>query len=100
MHIELFHLVGDYTLLQLEKYGHTQWGWNGGMEHQTNSFVNSPTPNLAAHELAHQWFGDLVTCGSWQDIWLNEGFATYLTLLSLTKLFPYSLPTLSRHLIR
>lgn len=38
--------------------------------------------DLMAHELAHQWFGDMVTCGTWQDLWLNEGFATYLTVMT------------------
>jgi aminopeptidase N len=63
-----------------EKYGHAQFGWgNGGMEHQTMSYMANFNFELVVHELAHQWFGDKVTCGSWQDIFLNEGFAVYST---------------------
>lgn len=60
-----------------EKYGHAQFGWGGGMEHQTMSFMHDNSEMLVVHELAHQWFGDYITCGSWADIWINEGFATY-----------------------
>lgn len=80
-------LFGEYPFAN-EKYGHTQFGWSGGMEHQTNSFMLNTSPTLSAHELAHQWFGDKITCGSWQHIWLNEGFATYLTALFLQYGFP------------
>jgi aminopeptidase N len=65
-----------------EKFGHAQFSWGGGTEIQTMNFVTNFTPDLLAHELAHQWFGDKVTCGSYSDVWLNEGFATYLTGLT------------------
>ena len=55
-------------------------GFNwGGMENQTLTTLcgNCWSSNLISHEFAHQWFGDMVTCGTWADIWLNEGFATY-----------------------
>lgn len=85
--LELYDsLAGPYPF-PLEKYGHAQFGWGGGMEHQTMSFMGGFNHELIAHELAHMWFGDAITCGSWQDIWLNEGFATYFTGLTYENLF-------------
>lgn len=60
-----------------EKYGHAQVNFSGGMEHQTITSIGSFTDNVIAHELAHMWFGDYITCKNWHHIWLNEGFATY-----------------------
>ena len=67
----------------------------GGMEHTTattqtdaclidkQAFVDHDLDTLVAHELAHQWFGDLVTCAEWPHAWLNEGFATYSEVVFL-----------------
>ena len=86
--IQLFDTLFGIYPFQSEKYGHAQFGWGGGMEHQTMTFVYNFGFELIAHELAHQWFGDKVTCGSWADIWLNEGFATYLSGLCYEHLAP------------
>ncbi|MFI5362715.1 MAG: M1 family aminopeptidase [Elusimicrobiota bacterium] len=65
----------------------------GGMEHTTcttqtdaclidkRAALDHDLDLLVAHELAHQWFGDLVTCAEWPHAWLNEGFATYFEVL-------------------
>lgn len=62
-----------------EKYGHNHFGWGGAMEHQTCTSISPTfcTDWVIAHELAHQWGGDLVTCRDFHHMWLNEGFASY-----------------------
>ena len=86
--LQLFDtLYGVYPFMN-EKYGHAQFGWGGGMEHQTMSSMGNFNFPLLAHELAHQWFGDKVTCDNWHEIWLNEGFATYLTGIAYKELSP------------
>ena len=69
-------LYGRYPFWQ-EKYGHCMGPLGGGMEHQTMTTLGSFSGSLVAHELGHQWFGDNVTCGTWKDIFMNEGFASY-----------------------
>jgi aminopeptidase N len=83
-------LIGPLTDFYSEKFGtypfekigfatlNSSFPW-GGMENQTmiNLQANGWYSGLISHEFAHQWFGDLITCGTWADVWLNESFATY-----------------------
>ena len=73
----------DYKQAAVDDFPH------GGMENTTLTILTTRTlftdatqniyssRNLIAHELAHQWFGDYLTCKDWSHVWLNEGFATY-----------------------
>ncbi|GAB4461742.1 MAG: M1 family aminopeptidase [Bacteroidales bacterium] len=70
-----------------EKYGHCQVPLGGGMEHQTMTSLGYFIHWLVAHEMAHMWFGDHITCASWQDIWINEGFASYGEYIILQNYF-------------
>lgn len=86
--IELYYdLYGPYPF-EDEKYGHCMAPISGGMEHQTMTTQGFFEKTLTSHELAHQWWGDNVTCASWCDIWINEGFASYSEYLMLENLYP------------
>jgi aminopeptidase N len=78
--VKFSELFGEYPFIK-EHYSQTQCGSGGGMEHQTNSFIGNVWNQLVAHELGHHWFGDKVTCRSWQHIWLNEGFGNYMQFI-------------------
>ncbi len=78
---------GPYPFRE-EKYGHYLWPRGGGMEHQTMTGMGHFEFYLVAHELGHSWFGNYVTCATWQDIWINEGFATFAGYLATEILAP------------
>ncbi|MBU1701212.1 MAG: T9SS type A sorting domain-containing protein [Candidatus Eisenbacteria bacterium] len=69
-------VYNEYPFLN-EKYGHAEFPWGGGMEHQTCTSLGYYAESIAAHELSHMWWGDMITCEDYHHIWLNEGMATY-----------------------
>ena len=82
----LSNLYGIYPWAD-QKYGHCITPLGGGMEHQTMTTMTEYLDfQTIAHELGHQWFGDKVTCGTWHDIFMNEGFAVYTQYLALEHL--------------
>lgn len=85
-----------------EKYGHALFeNFGGAMEHQTMTSYGSRLitgdnryDRVVAHELGHHWFGDLVSPHEWEEIWLNEGFATWTEFLWTEHVDPDYLPAL------
>lgn len=87
--IEFFaQTFGEYPFLT-EKYGMAHFPWGGAMEHQTCSSMLYYWYDtyVIVHELAHQWWGDYITCGDWHNIWINEGFASYCEALYFEDLY-------------
>ena len=83
-------IIGEMTSFYSDEFGdhpfekngfatlNSEFAW-GGMENQTLTSLcpDCWSESLVAHEFAHQWFGDMITCATWADIFLNEGFATW-----------------------
>lgn len=90
-HVRVFEeLLGPYPFRR-EKYGVAEAPFLG-MEHQTilaygNGFRDEQYDWLHNHELAHEWWGNLVTCRDWKDMWIHEGFGTYMQPLYREKRF-------------
>jgi aminopeptidase N len=80
-------MYGVYPFVN-EKMGNADFGWYGAMEHQTCCMYSPDFHDdwIIAHETSHQWFGDMITCRTFNHIWLNEGFASYSEALYFEQL--------------
>ena len=92
---KMMKVIGDFTGLSYPFASYSQsvaQAWSSSMEHQSATTMGGwrirgdlSGEGVVAHELAHQWFGDWVTCESWKEMWLNEGFASYLPFIYFSR---------------
>ena len=82
--------VGDFAAGAMENWGLVTYREEAILFDPANSslLVKEDVGYTVAHELAHQWFGNLVTMKWWDELWLNEGFATFVGWLAVDKLYP------------
>ncbi|KAF2900753.1 hypothetical protein ILUMI_05437 [Ignelater luminosus] len=84
--------IPDFSIEGMENWGLVVYTEAAMLFHNytTSSSLKEYILYLVAHELAHQWFGNLVTMEWWTDLWLNEGFATYMAGLAMNHVYPES----------
>ena len=82
--------IPDFTSLAMENWGAITFREIGLLVDEKNTSISTKemVAEVIAHELAHQWFGNLVTMEWWTHLWLNEGFASYIPYLAIEKIFP------------
>ena len=82
--------IPDFSSLAMENWGAITFREIGLLVDEEKTSINSKEmiAEVIAHELSHQWFGNLVTMEWWTHLWLNEGFASYIPYLAINKLFP------------